>query len=589
MSLTTESPIEDSGESLMDEGTYVLTRPQRWDSPFSTTMTEEAIDRILKIAPFSNIDPTRFPKSAGLRDILKNDARLAKYQPGEIVVREGDYGSSAFFIIEGTVAVTLQDMPDSVLGRTRHQKKTWWEALSQLWKNPKGQEIRDLKKYRQDKNDAVVAREDAEHGVRVFLQDFVSILGKTRTAQLKPGEWFGEMAALGRTPRTATVVADSNAVLLEIRWQGLRDIRLRSEEIKKHIDQIYRERSLSSHLQETSIFSHLSREVIAEIAAQTVFETYGNFEWFGSYQALAKESASKRLQSEPLIAQEGDYANGLILIRSGFARLSEKIGNGHRTISYLGKGQMYGFEEIAHNWRTQQQIPFQKSLRALGYVDVLIVPTSVIEKYVLPALKPEQLPALVKNQAAGPVDRSTHGIDTDLLEFLVEHRFINGTATMMIDLEKCTRCDDCVRACSSAHENNPRFLRHGKISGKYMVANACMHCADPVCMIGCPTGAIHRNSAEGQIIINDVTCIGCMTCANSCPYDNIRMVEIREPNGNIVRDQKTNAPILKATKCDLCVDQVTGPACQHACPHDALKRVDMQHLDQYSNWFDRSA
>jgi Fe-S-cluster-containing dehydrogenase component len=159
---------------------------------------------------------------------------------------------------------------------------------------------------------------------------------------------------------------------------------------------------------------------------------------------------------------------------------------------------------------------------------------------------------------------------------------------MMIDLDRCTRCDDCVRACSSAHDNNPRFVRHGKISGHYMIANACMHCVDPVCMIGCPTGAIHRNSVEGQVVINDSSCIGCMTCANSCPYDNIRMVEIKSEMGESIRDDKTNAPILKATKCDLCAEQITGPACQHACPHDALKRVDMQKLEEYSNWLNRS-
>ena len=44
-------------------------------------------------------------------------------------------------------------------------------------------------------------------------------------------------------------------------------------------------------------------------------------------------------------------------------------------------------------------------------------------------------------------------------------------------------------------------------------------------MIGCPTGAIHRESATGVVMINDDTCIGCGTCAASCPYENIRMVE----------------------------------------------------------------
>ena len=175
-------------------------------------------------------------------------------------------------------------------------------------------------------------------------------------------------------------------------------------------------------------------------------------------------------------------------------------------------------------------------------------------------------------------------IDGGMFEFLVKNQYINGTATMMINLDHCTRCDDCVRACAAAHDNNPRFVRHGKRYGSFIVANACMHCTDPVCMIGCPTGAIHRSSFEGQVVIDDDMCIGCAICADSCPYDNIRMAEIRDANNNFILDRQTNAPILKATKCDLCVDQLGGPACQRACPHDALRRIDMGNLDAAANW-----
>jgi len=107
-----------------------------------------------------------------------------------------------------------------------------------------------------------------------------------------------------------------------------------------------------------------------------------------------------------------------------------------------------------------------------------------------------------------------------------------------------------------------------------MVANACMHCSDPVCMIGCPTGAIHRTQAGGSVVINDDSCIGCGTCANSCPYNNIRLVEIRDLSGAPVQDEATGQPIRKATKCDLCAGIPGGPACERACPHGALQRVD---------------
>jgi Fe-S-cluster-containing dehydrogenase component len=145
---------------------------------------------------------------------------------------------------------------------------------------------------------------------------------------------------------------------------------------------------------------------------------------------------------------------------------------------------------------------------------------------------------------------------------------------MLIDQDRCVRCDDCVRACANGHDNNPRFIRHGKTFANWMVTNACMHCSDPVCMIGCPTGAIHR-IVDGTVIINDDTCIGCASCANSCPYHNIRMVEIRDKEGRFILDDKQE-PRLKATKCDLCASQPGGPACVRACPHDALRRVDFQ-------------
>jgi Fe-S-cluster-containing hydrogenase component 2 len=103
-------------------------------------------------------------------------------------------------------------------------------------------------------------------------------------------------------------------------------------------------------------------------------------------------------------------------------------------------------------------------------------------------------------------------------------------------------------------------------------------------MIGCPTGAIHREPDSGLAVITDETCIGCGTCANSCPYQNIRMVEIRNSGGELYRDAQTLLPIAKATKCDLCVGQLGGPACQRACPHDALVRIDLSDVEKVAQW-----
>ena len=217
-----------------------------------------------------------------------------------------------------------------------------------------------------------------------------------------------------------------------------------------------------------------------------------------------------------------------------------------------------------------------------------------MEDVILPSIPAAKLPPLMSPLTPdgkgdrGKVKRRSgkrdQQMDRGLMEFLVEKRFINGAKTMMIDLDRCTRCDDCVRACAATHDNNPRFIRQGEIHDHWMVANACMHCADPVCMIGCPTGAIARDMETGNVTINDKTCIGCSTCANSCPYHNIQMVSINDRKGQPIVDLKTGESILKATKCDFCIEQLGGPACQRACPHDALVRIDLTTPDEMTNW-----
>lgn len=214
-----------------------------------------------------------------------------------------------------------------------------------------------------------------------------------------------------------------------------------------------------------------------------------------------------------------------------------------------------------------------------------------MEEIVLPSLPQNELPppmeAVAENFDFTPLESAAREkVGAEVLEFLTENRFFNGTATMVINLDRCTRCDDCVRACAATHDNNPRFLRHGPGVGRLMIANACMHCADPVCMIGCPTGAIHRESFGGQVVINPVTCIGCQACFNNCPYDAIRMVEVRDETGEFLVDQESK-PIVKATKCDLCVENAGGPACQRACPHGALTRMNLNHLDALARWLQK--
>lgn len=562
----------------------VIQRPKRWNEPFDDQMRETEIARILTLAPFSKMDASQFPGRIPLSGILQNDCRILNFEKGDIVVREGDYGSSAFFIMSGSVVVSLKSLPPELLGRTQTKRKSLFGAISQLWSNDKHREVR-----RYEPGEAAVGRRQDEQGTRIFLHDMPRVIDRDQSATMFAGEIFGELSALTRTPRSATVVADGRTQILEIRWQGLRDLMNSDPELKKHVHAQYREFSLQAHLREVELFDKLSASQISQIADRTVFESYGKFQWNIDYRSTRKKDISERILDEPVIVNQGEYVNSMYLVRTGFVRVCRNHGKGIQTVAFMGKGGMFGLREIAENWRTGKQEPWRLSLRAVGYVDVLRIPVETIEEYLLKNLKVEDLPkpfSAKKGADENEQRRRTRKpeMNRGLLEFLVEERLNNGKKAMMIDLNRCTRCDDCVQACASTHNNNPRFVRQGQIHDRWMITNACMHCTDPVCMIGCPTGAIGRDFESGNVTINDSTCIGCSTCANSCPYNNINMVEVNDSTGRKIVDEKTNEPILKATKCDFCMDQLGGPACQRACPHDALIRIDLTEPTEITQW-----
>ncbi len=563
-----------------------MERPRRWDAPFDRDMSDAVVDMLLGRPEFASIDSGRFPAAAPLRGILQNDCRIVTYAPGDIVVREGDYGNSAFLVLSGALRVVLPPgLPRQVLGRAADRKRDAFSVLRDMLTHSRIPEVRDTSLHRAaaavhvggagEPRDSLLRVRDAASlfgpGVDPAADPSrIPPLAETfKTGLLPAGTLFGEVAALGRVQRSATVYAESGCSVLEMRWQALRDIKNRDDTWRDRIEQGYRQNQLRTHLAEHPLLAGIDAKTLQTIADRTLFETYGSFEWNVGFKSGRRDERPAP-ESEPAVAREGDYPDGLLLVIGGFGRVSSGLGHGARTLTYLREGDHFGLDELLEAWKAGADCAYETSLTALGYLHVLRIPFSVLADLVFPKLAAP---------ARRLIDAASRPIADDaFLEWAVEQRFINGTKTMLIDLEKCTRCDDCVRACADTHGGNPKFIRHGQKLGNWMVANACMQCVDPVCMIGCPTGAIHRTMEGGVVVINDLTCIGCGTCANACPYDNIRLVPIREKDGQQVLDPVSREAIVKATKCDLCASLPSGPSCERACPHDALKRVDIQSL-----------
>src|SRR5579872_6045091 len=146
-------------------------------------MTDVDVAMLRRLPELAAIDPEKFPPHTSLDSILRNDTRIMRYHAGDIVVREGDYGNSAFLILDGSLRVILAPgLPRDQLGRQETTRKGFFEALTQLWRNPRVPEVRDLQK------DANVQLRDGktrdESKTRTFLQDIPAILNEHKTAQL---------------------------------------------------------------------------------------------------------------------------------------------------------------------------------------------------------------------------------------------------------------------------------------------------------------------------------------------------------------------------------------------------------------------
>ena len=66
-------------------------------------------------------------------------------------------------------------------------------------------------------------------------------------------------------------------------------------------------------------------------------------------------------------------------------------------------------------------------------------------------------------------------VSTPVASFLDQGLF-NAQKLLVLDLEACTRCDECVKACADTHDGVTRLVREGLRFDKFLVASACRSC-----------------------------------------------------------------------------------------------------------------
>jgi len=389
---------------------------------------------------------------------------------------------------------------------------------------------------------------------------------------------FGEMACLSALPRSADVVAMENGEVWELRRNVLdRLMRLPSQ--RRRIEVEYRQRALDLVLRSTSLFRDIPQDDYQKIV-----------------DYLRQRITFARVNPGQTVCRQGDRANDFFIIRMGHVRVSvARYENeaGHIITrgpgSTLGEISLLGLSPGDANRSEEDADRYLQTLFDCAGNDLTSALPGGFQTATCTALDHLELarlnradflqmvrlfPVIRRRLIAQTLVRlRSDESPTALMEEYVGQGLYEARSVLVLDLDCCTRCDECTRGCIQRHRTEShgvpmtRMLRDGKRFANYMVATACRSCETPHCMTGCPVDSIHRGK-HGQIVIED-HCIGCGLCAENCPYGSIFI----EPNQNHPEGLPAQ---LKAVNCDLCdsrdLRSTPNPSCVSSCPHDAAHR-----------------
>ncbi len=460
--------------------------------------------------------------------------RLVQYDAGEEIMRQGEWGGNTFYIaVDGTLEVWVRD---------------------------KG-------------------------GAQIKI------------SELQAGSCFGEMSVLAGVERNATITvpAESKATVLEIDRPALRLLR-KLPKFGQSLDKTYRLHGFGRVLEDLSqvLPEPVSREMVTRLGELANFVVYGKHH---------------------VLCQEGQPIDRIILIKSGWIRrvsgipfsaaesgisvgVGESIG-----VDFLGAGNCLGLEGASETgvWKYNASVMARSEVFEIPIAGLRNDPLRerIIEAFATFSDADDRPPQTIEEMPDYRVLAAT--------EEEISTGIVDAANLLVMDMDLCIRCGNCSLACHKVHGQS-RLVRRGiqiirpakagsRSTQHVLAPQVCMHCKDPECLTGCPTGSIFRDQS-GYVDINIDTCIGCFDCPTQCPYDAISMVPRNpEPAARSSFASKLQGllslttplpPVaaesdeMVAIKCNLCENTPLNPpgtrrkaySCEENCPTGALLRVD---------------
>lgn len=396
------------------------------------------------------------------------------------------------------------------------------------------------------------------------------------------GEQFGARSMLAGGARLATVKTPRNCSVrvLKIQRPAVRLLR-KLPKFGDMLDHVYRDHGRETTLDDLISKAGLSADLRDDLRAVSSFKAYSK---------------------SHVLFSEGRPLSKLFYIAEGWVSRSTAT-TAKETRDFLGKGYCLGLEGASRIANYPYTVTVMGHTQILEINIIQLRQNKALAKALTSALGPFA-PADLKVESDRPLIRERI---ISSQERLINTGVVDANNLLVMDMDLCVRCGNCSMACQKVHGRS-RLTRRGthitrlepvkaKRFQSLLAPAACMHCKEPECLTGCPTGAINR-LAGGQIDIAPSLCIGCGDCATQCPYDAIFMVHCDEPGqaeagkptmwtrlglaSEPAPQPVTGIENLLAIKCNLCSDRTRlnppgsksqAYSCEENCPTGALARI----------------
>src|SRR5262249_34421256 len=189
---------------------------------------------------FQGISPAFLERSLG-------GIRVRHYAKGDVICRQGEFGSTAYFITNGECNIFI----DKVAGSDkRARSKGPLDGLLSIFSGRKSS------KSASDEPevvpiDATVDLKKDEHGLWVNT--------------LRSGDLVGEIACINNQPRSATVVAASVDVEVIELLRNVLELLRKNKAFRDKTDANYKKRALAGHLGQVELFTGVPAEFIKSL------------------------------------------------------------------------------------------------------------------------------------------------------------------------------------------------------------------------------------------------------------------------------------------------------------------------------------